>query len=66
MVKYVEEDVKDAKKRILGIAHCNNYERALFIKDEIMKRIPFKNFFIAETKGISSLYANDGGIIIAY
>ncbi len=66
MVKYVEEDVKDAKKRILGIAHCNNYERAVFIKDEIMKRIPFKNFFIAETKGISSLYANDGGIIIAY
>lgn len=66
MVKYIEEDVKDAKKRILGIAHCNNYERAVFMKNEIIKRIPFKDVFIADTKGISSLYANDGGIIVAY
>lgn len=66
MVKYIEEDVKDAKKRILGIAHCNNYERAVFVKNEIMKRIPFKHSFISETGGISSLYANDGGIIVAY
>lgn len=66
MIKYVEEDVKDAKHRILGIAHCNNYERALFVKEEMLKRIPFVNCFIADTSGIASLYANDGGIIISY
>ncbi len=66
MIKFVEEDVKDAKDRILGITHCNNYERALFVKEEMLKRIPFAKCFIADTNGIASLYANDGGIIISY
>ncbi|MBQ9118707.1 MAG: DegV family protein [Lachnospiraceae bacterium] len=66
MAKYIEEDVKDASKRILAISHCNNPERAVFVRDEIMKRVPFKSAIIADTAGISSLYANDGGIIVAY
>ena len=66
MAKTIEEDVLKPQERILGIAHCNNYERALFIKDEILKRIPFKDYFIVDTAGVSSLYANEGGIIAAY
>lgn len=66
MVKYIEEDVKDCKTKILGIAHCNNLERAEFVKEAIMKILPFKDCFITNTKGISTLYASDGGIIVAY
>lgn len=66
MAKFIVDDVKDSKNRILAIAHCNNYERALFTKETIMKLIPFKDCFITDTKGISSMYANDGGIIVAY
>ncbi len=66
MAKTIEGDVLKPQERILGIAHCNNYERALFIKDEILKRIPFKDYFIVDTAGVSSLYANEGGIITAY
>ncbi len=66
MIKYMEEDVKDAKNRIVAIAHCNNFERAVIVRDEILKHIPFKEAIIADTAGISSLYANDGGIIVAY
>lgn len=66
MIKYIEDDVKDAKNRILAIAHCNNVERAMYVKDEILKRIPFADCFIANTNGISSLYANEGGIIVCY
>lgn len=66
MVKSIEEDVIKPSERILGIAHCNNHERALFVKEEIMKRIPFKDFFIVDTAGVSSMYANEGGIITAY
>lgn len=66
MSKLIEQDVTDAGEKILGIAHCNNFERAQFIKEEILKRVPFKDCFIVDTGGISSLYANDGGIIIAY
>lgn len=66
MIKFIEEDVKGAKNRILGIAHCNNFERALYVKEEILKRVPFSKCFISNTAGIASLYANEGGIIVCY
>jgi len=66
MAKSVEQDAMKPQEKILGIAHCNNYERALFVRDEIMKRVPFKDYFIVDTAGVSSMYANEGGIIIAY
>lgn len=66
MAKLIEKDVIRPNERILAIAHCNCYERALFIKDEILKRVPFKDFIIVETAGVSTMYANEGGIIAAY
>jgi DegV family protein with EDD domain len=66
MAKCIEEDAVRPSERILGIAHCNNRERAEFIRDEILKRVPFKDAFIVNTAGVSSLYANEGGIITAY
>jgi len=66
MAKSIEEDVVKPHEKILGIAHCNNRERAEFVKEEILKRIPFKDCFIVDTAGVSSLYANEGGIITAY
>ena len=66
MAKAIAEDAVDAANRTLGIAHCNNYQRALHAKEEILKRIQFKNCVIVDTAGISSLYANDGGVIVCY
>ena len=66
MAKAIEADVMKPQERILGIAHCNNYERALYVKDEILKRVPFMDTFIVDTAGVSSMYANEGGIITAY
>jgi len=48
------------------IAHCNNRKRAEFVKEEILKRLSFKDVQITETGGISSLYAADGGIVVCY
>ncbi len=66
MAKCIGDDVVKPTERILGIAHCNNRERAEFVKSEILMRIPFKDCFIVDTNGVSSLYANEGGIITAY
>lgn len=66
MIKLIESDVKGAKDKILGIAHCNNFERAMYVKDEILKVLPFAKCFIANTAGIASMYANEGGIIVCY
>jgi len=66
MAKTIEQDVLKPKERILGISHCNDYQRALYVKDEILKRIPFKDYFIVDMAGVSTMYANEGGIITAY
>lgn len=66
MAKMIERDVIKPYEKILAIAHCNNRERAQYIRDEILKRVPFKDSVIVETAGVSTMYANDGGIIVAY
>lgn len=59
-------EVAGASEKILAIAHCNNYERAVFVKEEILKLVKFKDVFIVNGAGITSLYANEGGIIVCY
>ena len=65
MLDIIEKSVDQATSKIIGIAHCNNLEKALMIKDEIIKRLGCKECIIVDTGGISSLYADDGGIIVA-
>lgn len=66
MVEHIAEDAKSALKETVIIAHCNNRERAEKVKQEILKRVAFKNSFIVEMAGVATLYANDGGIIVSY
>lgn len=66
MVEHIAADAKSAVKETIIIAHCNNRERAEMVKQEILKRVPFKKSFIVETAGVATLYANDGGIIVSY
>lgn len=66
MADLIGDKVRDSQERILAIAHCNNYERALFVKSEIEKRVEFKDIIIVDTQGVSTLYANEGGIIVSY
>jgi len=66
MVEHIAQDAKAKLKETLVISHCNNRERAEMVKQEILKRVPFKRSFIVETAGVATLYANDGGIIVSY
>lgn len=66
MVEHIAADAKSALKETLVISHCNNRERAEMVKQEILKRVPFKKSFIVDTAGVATLYANDGGIIVSY
>lgn len=66
MIEEVGSRVSDFENRVFGISHCNCPERAQYVKEEIEKRYPFKQIIIADTAGVGTLYANDGGIIIAF
>ena len=65
MVDDMLAKTKDCENKILAISHCNCPERAEFVKNTIEKLAHFKKIVIVNTAGVSSMYANDGGVIIA-
>ncbi|MBP3618008.1 MAG: DegV family protein [Lachnospiraceae bacterium] len=66
LVDSVVADVKEATTRTLAIAHCNHPERAERVRQMIMSKVPFRECMIVNTGGVSTMYANEGGIIVAY
>lgn len=66
LVELIGSRGEDFKDKILGISHCNALERALQIKKDIQSRYNFKEIVVVETQGISTVYANEGGIILSY
>ena len=65
MADYVVKEVVDPEKKNLMITHCNNLQRAQSVKEQIEAKVKFKNIVIMDTAGISSMYANDGGVIVS-
>lgn len=65
MCDYAVSVVEDTRERVLVIAHCNCPERAMLVKNEMEKRGSFKEIIVTETAGVATVYANDGGIVIA-
>ena len=47
------------------IRDSNCPERAKAVKEKIEKIAKFKKIIIINTAGVSSMYANDGGVIMA-
>lgn len=64
MVETMAEEVQNPEDKVLAISHCNNRERAEYVKEEIQKIIKVKDIVILETSGVSTLYAAQGGIIM--
>ena len=56
----------EAKTRRLYVSHCQCPERARQVRDSLLKKVPFKDCLILRTGGISTIYANDGGFVLAY
>lgn len=65
MVQYAVERTPDPENRVLGISYVNCRDRAMIVRDELLKRMNVKEVFMTETGGLSTVYANDGGIIVA-
>ncbi|MGN0480333.1 MAG: DegV family protein [Lachnospiraceae bacterium] len=65
MIEHIKEVTKNINEKELFIAHCNCSERALKVKEKILAVMQPKKITIVETAGVSTLYANDGGIVIA-
>lgn len=62
--------IKDSGKKTNGenivISHCNNPDLAERLSDVIRRQFSFKEIFIVPSGGLSSLYTDDKGIVMAF
>lgn len=65
MVDFIIERTTDSENKVLAISHCNCPQRAEILKEAILERMKLKDIVILDTRGVSSMYANDGGVIVA-
>ncbi len=65
MVTKMLSVTKNCEEKVLAISHCNCPERAKRVKEKIEQLAHFKKIIVVNTAGVSSMYANDGGVILA-
>ena len=65
LVSRIAADPDHAGRRLV-LAHCNCPERAEYVRDQLEKRCTFREILIVSAGGISTVYAEDGGIVAAY
>lgn len=64
MVDLICTECHDLEQESLFIAHCNCPDRATYIQELVMQKCPVKKVVILDTAGVSSMYANDGGVVV--
>lgn len=64
LVETAVNDVKNAEARRLMITHCNNPSAAESVRKSFEEKIQVKEIVVMDTAGVSSMYANDGGVIV--
>ena len=64
MVQDIMKKNGDEKGRILAISHCNCPKRAQRVKEQLEALSLFQKILVVDTAGVSSMYANDGGVIV--
>lgn len=65
MADIIVAEGKNLDRKVLYISHCNCPGRAKLVKELLLARSKFKDVKILDTAGVSSMYANDGGVIVA-
>lgn len=58
------EQAADPEKKRLMITHCNNLKAAECVRRHIEEKLKFMETLILDTAGVSSMYANEGGVIL--
>lgn len=64
MAEIVAKEAVHPEEKRLMITHCNCPARATRVKEMILSKIKVKDVLVMDTRGVSSMYANDGGVIV--
>lgn len=66
LAQIIKEQVNDASQKVLAISHVNNPSRAESLKSRMQELCNFKDIVIVPTHGLTSLYCDNQGIIVAF
>ena len=66
IVSLIKESGRKIEGENLVISHCNNPDLAERLTDAIRRLYNFKEIFIIPMRGLSSMYADDKGIVLAF
>lgn len=66
LVELIGETGEKLEEKILAISHANALEKAEDLKREIQKRYKFKDIILVKQGGLTTAYANEGGIILVF
>jgi len=64
MVDLLVSEVRDSEKKRVVISHCNAIAKVEAVKKLLDEKIKYKDLLVLDMAGLSSLYANDGGVIV--
>lgn len=65
MLDIIIADLHGQTGRKIAISHCNCYDAANGIRETLLAKGIFEEVILVDTRGISSLYVAEGGIIMA-
>lgn len=66
LVEIIGEVGDGFEEKVLGISYCDCFDKANSLKHDILSRYPFKEVVMLKMRGLSSTYANRGGIILSF
>ena len=52
--------------KTLSIVHVNNPDRAFYLNELVQKACHFKEVLISNARGVTTVYANNGGVVAAF
>ncbi|MCL2665090.1 MAG: DegV family protein [Defluviitaleaceae bacterium] len=65
LIETIKRDVPDPENRVVGISHAKCFEKAVALKNELIKNLRVKDVIITEVGGVIASYANRGGYVVA-
>ena len=65
MCTIAAKNVRPGSVRRAAVAHCNCEERGLLVAEEMKRLLLIPEILVVPAAGVTSMYANDGGVIVA-
>ncbi|MCL2577330.1 MAG: DegV family protein [Defluviitaleaceae bacterium] len=65
LIQIIKDNTPDIESRVIAITHVKAYEKAIALKEDLSAALRAKDIIIMECRGITTTYANKGGVVVA-